>query len=453
MLLLQQAIGGTASFVEEQNSALLLLSLAYDQGVITAEQYVAGGQEVMSVSETSAMSLYQLQRAVTNTTDGFFALDSPMSATSGTMAQVANQAMLVAQAQEEMAARAKAAWETFEGNVRTGVEGALAAYKQGNADMLAEQQANLAAMLWNQTDQMLAMGQITTDQAMEMRSALTDEFGPVVDEVALTTSALTTLFADFAAGGTTSANEVIDFIKNIGTNSETLRADAEADILEQIAKWQELQTNVGTETTGIETSLTDLTTDIETMSVDAIKANDEVITSFDDLATDAATQTAEIGKDADTLATDIETMSVDIVKSLGTAGTEAETMAGQIKEASTTAVSAINDIAKAIGDLPDYKRIVVEVVKTGDTEWDFGSPEFKFYYALERLIALAQEGVEIPVMGTDMMAAAPVSMPMMTRDVNNSRTVSVEVNANYANAQSEAGIYYDVVAALSGARI
>lgn len=50
-------------------------------------------------------------------------------------------------------------------------------------------------------------------------------------------------------------------------------------------------------------------------------------------------------------------------------------------------------------------------------------------------------------------AAQPVMTSGMRGDVNNSRSVVVEVNANYANAQSEAGIYYDVVAALSGARI
>jgi len=49
--------------------------------------------------------------------------------------------------------------------------------------------------------------------------------------------------------------------------------------------------------------------------------------------------------------------------------------------------------------------------------------------------------------------ALPVMGSSMIRDVNNSRSVNVEVNANYANAQSEASIYYDVVAALSGARI
>ena len=50
------------------------------------------------------------------------------------------------------------------------------------------------------------------------------------------------------------------------------------------------------------------------------------------------------------------------------------------------------------------------------------------------------------------IAASPVSMPIMTRDVNNSRSVNVEVNAAYKNYESEAGIYYDVSAALAGAR-
>jgi TP901 family phage tail tape measure protein len=50
-------------------------------------------------------------------------------------------------------------------------------------------------------------------------------------------------------------------------------------------------------------------------------------------------------------------------------------------------------------------------------------------------------------------AALPVMAGGALRDVNNSRSVVVEVNANYANSQSEASIYYDVVAALSGARI
>jgi len=55
--------------------------------------------------------------------------------------------------------------------------------------------------------------------------------------------------------------------------------------------------------------------------------------------------------------------------------------------------------------------------------------------------------------GLNGIAAQSVMANGGRSDINNSRSVVVEVNANYANAQSEASIYYDVVAALAGARI
>ena len=136
------------------------------------------------------------------------------------------------------------AWVTFAEDVRTAVGAALEAYRTGNAEMLAEQQKGLAQMLWNQTDTMLLLGQVTEEQAAAMKLAIGDQFGIVVDEVGLTTDALLGMFADWAAGGGTSAHQIMNFLLGIGSEAEALATKEEATTRRMIEEWRYRSTGV-----------------------------------------------------------------------------------------------------------------------------------------------------------------------------------------------------------------
>ncbi|MBN2393482.1 MAG: hypothetical protein JXR84_22305, partial [Anaerolineae bacterium] len=360
-----------------QASAMNLLAYEHAQGNISLEQYIAAGQQVQAINEDSLAGYQAVAGVVQEATNSYGGLSAATADLPGAMHDAATAALETAAAQEEMARRAAEAWETFAGNVQTGVANALEAYKSGNVEMLADQQRALGEMLWNQTDQMQGMGQITNDQAMEMKSALAGEFGIVVDETKLATDELLKLFNDWASGGQTAADDVVDFIQNIGTESATLKANAEGDIAAQIAAWQDLQSSTDT-------------------------SSQEIISL-----------TKELGAEVDENGNIVET-------ALGEAGGAATMMAGDVESASTRAVTAIDGISRAIENLPEYKKVEIEVEKTGDEAFDFGSPNFRFYYALERLVDYADaHPVEIDVAsrmdgGMGLGAAAMTSLAPVT---------------------------------------
>lgn len=362
-------MGYTTRLANMQASAMNLLAYEHAQGNISLEQYIAAGQQVQAIHEDSLSGYQAVANAVTYATGKYGGLSAATADLPGAMHNAATAAQEAAAAQEEMAQRAKAAWETFASNVQTGVANALEAYKSGNTEMLAEQQRALGEMLWTQTDQMLGMGQITQDQALEMKSSLAGEFGIVVDEVRLATDQLLLLFNDWATGGKTSADEVVSFIQNIGTESATLKANAEADIQGQIAAWENLKTS--TEVSGA-----------------------EVIAEMKDMALNAGEQGDLIGG------------------ALGDAGAAAGTMAGDVEGAAGRATTAIGGIATAIENLPEFKKIEIQIEKTGDEAFDFGSPQFRFFYALEDLVEYAHTNpVEIDV-ASRMDGGMALSTPM-----------------------------------------
>jgi TP901 family phage tail tape measure protein len=372
-------MGVTTRLATMQSSALDLLAYEFGQGNITQLQYVEAGKQVQAVHTDSVAGYQAVMGVVQEATGKYQVMGAAAANLPGTLRDLATAAQESAAAQEEMAKRAAAAWETFTGNVQTGVAGALEAYKAGNTEMLAEQQRALGEMLWTQTDQMLGMGQITQDQAMEMKSALAGEFGVVVDEVKLATDQLLLLFSDWATGGETSAGQVVGFIKNIGTESATLATNAQTDIQAQLTAWQNLQTGTDTSSAAI------------------------------------ITRMGELGLEIDTQGGIVET-------AFGEAGTASGAMASDVEGAAGRAETAIGGIATAIDNLPSYKLIEIEVKKTGDEMWDFGSPQFRFYYALEDLVDYAKTNpVEIDVasrmdgaMGLaspSLAALAPVTAP------------------------------------------
>ncbi len=167
-----------------------------------------------------------------------------IAATGDTAVAVAEE---VAAAQQAMAEQAEQAWQTFAGGVEQGVGAALEAYQAGNAELLAEQERGLAEMLWNQTETMLALGQITSDQANAMQSAIAGEFGIMVDETQVTTNALLGMYAEWAAGGEVTADEIVGFLDNIGAESDTLVERERTMKEETLAEWEAMQAGIASE--------------------------------------------------------------------------------------------------------------------------------------------------------------------------------------------------------------
>lgn len=159
------------------------------------------------------------------------------------------------------------------------------------------------------------------------------------------------------------------FIQNIGTESATLKANAEGDIQAQITAWQNLQT-------GADVSGAEVIADMKTMAL-------------------------ETGEQGDL-----------IEAALGEAGGAAGTMAGDVEGAAARAVTAVGGIATAIENLPEFKKIEIQIEKTGDEAFDFGSPQFRFFYALEDLVEYAHTNpVEIDV-ASRMDGGMALSTPM-----------------------------------------
>jgi len=339
-------MGLTTQLSTMQSDAINVLGAAYANGELTLNQYRSASEQVMLVNANSPAGYQALAEVVQGATGNYNALNGSVATLPGQMAALSDAATAAAVTAEEMSQRAKAAWETFAGNVKSGVASALDAYKSGNAEMLAEQQAALANMLLNQTNQMLALGQITKDQATGMKAAISTEFGLTVDDTQLTTDALLGMYSDWAAGGQTSADQIVSFIQNIGTESETLSAREEAATQREITAWQNAQAQ--TETTSA---------------------------AFDERMT-------LMGESAETSAGVIEGGFTSM-------GGAAETMSGQVQGASSAASSEIEKIGTAINNLPSYKDIEIHVRQTGDKSTQFGSPQLRLYYGIQDLVEYA----------------------------------------------------------------
>jgi TP901 family phage tail tape measure protein len=152
----------------------------------------------------------------------------------------------VTAAQERLAAVAWDAWDTFAENVRQGVDEALKAYREGNEDMLAEQQRALGQMLLAQAESKVAAGLISPEQMKDMRLAIHDAYGIVVDETELATDHLLGMYSDWAAGGETSIDDLISFIDNLGPEAEAMAREQEVALTKADEHWRNLKEGVMT---------------------------------------------------------------------------------------------------------------------------------------------------------------------------------------------------------------
>jgi hypothetical protein len=366
--ILNLQMGETTLLAQTQEEAMSLLAWAYDTGTLSEEAYIAAGLEVLAVNEDSVPGLEAVQEAVENATGGMYGLTASAESIPGSMRGVVTAAEEASAAAEKMAAAQQKAWESFASSVQSAVGSALSAYREGNAEMLAEQQRALAEMLWNQTDTMAAMGQITTDQAIGMKVSIADEFGIMVSDTELATNALLGLYGDWAAGGTTEADDIIEFIQNIGTETETLVGDEEERIGTMISQWQDMQEGVGDEGVEIAKHYAAMQEDAGTMAEEIKTGAGTVVTSVGDIEVAAKSMADEAVESFDGVAGSADTMAVDLV------------------EATTLAMGGIMELTGAIEGIPDFKKIIIEVEVIGDEAGLPQSPQLGYYYMYQDLL-------------------------------------------------------------------
>ena len=171
----------------------------------------------------------------------------------------------VAEAQRRLAEVAAGAWDSFAQSVYTGVQSALTAYREGNEELYAEQQAALGQMVLNQAEVMVATGEMTHTQFMDLRVGIQEQFGIAVDEAQLGRDRLLGLFADFAQGGKTEVDDIIAFIQDIGPETEAMATTVEEDMQRANEAWVTFKGEVQTATLESSRDMVTLGQDIGTI--------------------------------------------------------------------------------------------------------------------------------------------------------------------------------------------
>jgi TP901 family phage tail tape measure protein len=138
-------------------------------------------------------------------------------------------------------------------------------------------------------------------------------------------------------------------------------------------------------------------------------------------------------------------------------------MAEDLKEGLAPALDWVSEAAKkVVGWFEDIKNGLANVTLP---DWmKPGSPP-PLYYALtdianamdsvsDKTVELRYDMESLPSMDASMaLEGMPVMGGMQSSSVDHSRHVNIEMNPTYANAQSEASIYYDLTAALVSAQL
>jgi tape measure domain-containing protein len=340
---LNVTLGTTDAMLYAQDDALKLLALAFDQGRLTQEQFAAAGLQVLQITDTSAVGYEQLRSVVDTATGGMVNLSGATEELPAKLQAAALAADQLATSQEEMAAQAQKAWESFAGSVATGVEQAVTAYQSGNETMLAEQQAYIAELLWNQTNTMLAMGQITTDQAMLMQSALASQYGVMVNDSQLATDQILLMFSDWAAGGATTSEEIVGFLGNIGQKATEMGDQQAAAIDTQLTKFEELRNAAATTSESLGSSINGAISKMDALEGGTVRSVSNQTAQWAGLGTTAATAANGQALSADTQITKWAELDAAVLADSTNINTSQAAIITKATELQTTTQTAATD--------------------------------------------------------------------------------------------------------------
>lgn len=305
---------------------------------------------------------------------------------------------------EELKKKQEDAWQSFSQSVENGVGRALAAYREGNEEMLAEQQAALAEMLWNQTDQMVLLGQITSDQAMAMKSAVADAYGIMVDETQITTNMLLGMFGDWAAGGETTATEIVGFLENIGEHGERLTDAMEEDIAQRISTYEEEANRVRLTTEEISGYWAIMEGDLDSVSTTVEDTSGIWSTTTQQMGVDFGDLAAQLGGDASQISSSLADVSGSAEETGASAeqtervwnaatslmGDHVGELASRLSGEGDAIRGTLDNIKSAVENLPSEKHIKIVLEKIGGEEFDLRSPTFVLQGAIESLVEYAR---------------------------------------------------------------
>lgn len=306
---------------------------------------------------------------------------------------------------DELVERQGRAWESFSGSVKNAVDKALTAYREGNAEMLAEQQESLARLVWNQVDSMVAMGQVTSDQAMAMKSVIAEQFGIMVDDTELATGELLSLIGDFAAGGQTSAEDVIDFILGIGEATDELVATERENINREIAAYEERAAAAGFTSEEISGYWAAVEGDSESLATTVTDTGGIWSTATQQMGVDFGELATQLGGDATQISDRLANISGD-VEETGISAEQTERiwgaatslmgdhvgeLASRLGSEGASVIGTLDNIKKAVENIPSEKHVKIVLEKIGGEEFDLRSPTFVLQGAIENLVRYAEE--------------------------------------------------------------
>jgi hypothetical protein len=216
---------------------------------------------------------------------------------------------------------------------------------------------------------MLLLGQITEDQAMAMRIAIATEFGVMVDETDLATNRILAMYGDWAAGGETTAEDIIAFLLDIGRETDEMVAEQETALRESMTAWQNYQDSV-------------------TLSSEQIQAQQEAIAAGNTwLGGVTVDETGRMSEAVEDTARTWDIEADGMVLSMGA-------VAAGIGEQADEIVGHLGRIETGLYRLPSERVIRIRMEHNLPEGFDaFGSPDFVWTHALERLVRYADSHV------------------------------------------------------------
>lgn len=434
----------TTDLARMQGDALTLLASAYEAGTITEEMFREAGEDVLRVMDDSVYGYEAVQLAVAGATGSFYGIGIAADELPAKMHEVAQAQLDNAAAAEEMARRQQAAWQTFATSVEGAVGQALQAYQTGNAEMLAEQQQALAEMLWNQTDTMLMMGQVTADQAMAMKSVIGEQYGVMVDETQTATDALLGLFGDWAAGGQTSADDIMAFIQNIGAETDAMVTAQTASIEAGIASWEAMGSNIDEQVGLAGSKFATMEEDVAGMSSEFDTSLGEAGTALSGLQEDAGAVSSEFAGSIGEMESEAAALRGTMQEEMAEAGAAAGDFASDFGAAAGDVIYDVGAIENALRALPDSITVDIYVEYHGPEEFMPESPRSAFHNALERLVTYAR-GHPVPV--TMSMKGGDISMlgtmPRLSRGAGRGSEYHYGGDTVYINDQLSMALYLE----------
>ncbi|GAG24539.1 unnamed protein product, partial [marine sediment metagenome] len=185
--------------------------------------------------------------------------------------------------------------------------------------------------------------------------------------------ALLGMFGDWSEGGSTTATDIIGFLTDIGAKTDELVLTEEENTAQMITSWEEQQASLSTSTD------------------DMIGTHGLMEGSGSQLETTLSENYAGISSEGVLLADNISDSVSIAMGGFVEFESGANAMASTFSSDANEVILRTGLIQKAIDRLPPVTTLKIVVEVDAPEGFEFGSPEFKFFYALQKLVEYAEE--------------------------------------------------------------